>query len=222
MSSDSFLIGDLEVLAFALGPAVTNAFLVGDPESKLAVVIDPAWDGDLIYREAELRSWRIHQIWLTHAHFDHFGGAAAISDASPSPVPVALHADDHSLWRMGGGALAFDIPDFDSGPEPTVYLEHGMKLSLGAHEFEVRHTPGHTPGHVIIKYQQGGTVFCGDLIFRGSVGRTDLPGGDMQMLLSSIKEEVLTLPDEVQLLVGHGPATTVGTERRTNPFLNGI
>jgi len=222
MSSDSFLIGDLEVSAFALGPAVTNAYLIGDPESKLAVVIDPAWDGDLIYREAELRGWRIHQIWLTHAHFDHFGGAGAISDASATPIPVALHADDHSLWRMGGGASAFGIPDFDPGPEPTVYLEHGMKLSLGAHEFEVRHTPGHSPGHVILKYHQGGPVFCGDLIFRGSVGRTDLPGGDTQTLLSSIQQEVLSLPDEVQLLVGHGPATSVGMERRTNPFLSGI
>lgn len=97
-----------------------------------------------------------------------------------------------------------------------------MKLSLGTHEFEVRHTPGHSPGHVILTYQQGGAVFCGDLIFRGSVGRTDLPGGDMQTLLSSIQQEVLTLPDEAQLLVGHGPATSVGVERRTNPFLSGI
>jgi len=222
MSTDTLLIGELELVVFALGPAVTNAYLVGDPESKLAVVVDPAWDGDLIHRAAELRGWRIHQIWLTHAHFDHFGGAGAISDAAPSPIPVALHPDDHSLWRMGGGASAFGIADFDSGPEPTDYLEHGMKLSLGAHEFEVRHTPGHSPGHVNLNYQQGGMAFCGDLIFRGSVGRTDLAGGDMQTLLSSIRQEVLTLPDEAQLLVGHGPATTVGAERRDNPFLIGI
>ena len=222
MSIEAFLIGELEVREFALGPAVTNAYLVGDPESKLAVVIDPAWNGELINAEALRQGWRIHQIWITHAHFDHFGGAGAISDAAPSAIPVALHADDHSLWRMGGGASAFGITDFDSGPEPTVYLEHGMKLSLGAHEFEVRHTPGHSPGHVILTYHQGGAVFCGDLIFRGSIGRTDLPGGDMQTLLSSIQQEVLTLPDEAQLLVGHGPATSVGVERRTNPFLGGI
>ena len=140
MSSDSLLIGNLEVRAIALGPAVTNAYLVGDPDTELAVVIDPAWDGDRINREAELRGWRIHQIWLTHAHFDHFGGARAISEASATPIPVALHADDHSLWRMGGGAFAFGISDFDPGPEPTVNLEHGMMLRLGAHEFEVRLT----------------------------------------------------------------------------------
>jgi len=219
---DELHIRDLEIVSFVLGPAATNAYLVGDPASKLAVVIDPAWDGDIIHREAERRGWRIHQIWLTHAHFDHFGGAGAISDASKMPIPVALHADDHSLWRMGGGALAFGIPDFDSGPEPTVYFEHGMKLALGAHEFEVRHTPGHSLGHVILTFDQGGAIFCGDLIFRGSVGRTDLPGGDMQTLLSSIQQEILSRSDEVLLLVGHGPTTSVGLERRTNPFLRGL
>jgi glyoxylase-like metal-dependent hydrolase (beta-lactamase superfamily II) len=123
---------------------------------------------------------------------------------------------------MGGGAHAFGISEFDAGPEPTVYLEHGMKLGLGSQEFEVRHTPGHSPGHVILTYEQGGAVFCGDLVFRGSVGRTDLLGGDMETLLASIQQEVLSLPDEVLLLTGHGPATSVGVERRTNPFLSGI
>ncbi len=222
MKSDEVHLQSLEIVSFVLGLAATNAYLVAEPASKLAVVIDPAWDGDLIYREAELRGWRINQIWLTHAHFDHFGGAGAISDASKAPIPVALHADDHSLWRMGGGAFAFGISEFDTGPEPTVYLEHRMKLALGSQEFEVRHTPGHTPGHVILTYLEGETVFCGDLVFQGSVGRTDLPGGDMPTLLASIQQEVLSLPDEVLLLSGHGPSTTVGMERRTNPFLSGI
>lgn len=219
MKPDEIHLQDLEIVSFVLGLAATNAYLVADPASKLAVVIDPAWDGDLIYREARLRSWRINQIWLTHAHFDHFGGAGAISDLSKAPIPVALHADDHSLWRMGGGASAFGISEFDSGPEPTVYLEHGMKLALGSQEFEVRHTPGHSPGHVILTYERGAAVFCGDLIFRGSVGRTDLPGGDMPTLLASIQKEVLTLPDETLLLTGHGPSTNVGMERQNNPFL---
>ena len=221
MKSDEVHLQSLEIVSFVLGLAATNAYLVAEPASKLAVVIDPAWDGDLIYREAELRGWRINQIWLTHAHFDHFGGAGAISDASKAPIPVALHADDHSLWHMGGGAFAFGISEFDTGPEPTVYLEHGMKLALGSQEFEVRHTPGHTPGHVILTYLEGETVFCGDLVFQGSVGRTDLPGGDMPTLLASIQQEVLSLPDEVLLLSGHGPSTTVGMERQTNPFLSG-
>lgn len=212
-------MADLEVLSFALGPAVTNAYLVGEPSSGTAIVIDPAWDGTRIVAEAERREWRITQIWLTHAHFDHFGGAAEVSDAYEAPVPVALHAQDHSLWSKGGGAFAFGIPDFDPGPEPTIYLEHGMQLQLGANTFEVRHTPGHTPGHVILRNDQANLMFCGDLIFRGSVGRTDLPGGNMDQLLKSIQDEVMTRPDEIRLLVGHGPDTTVGTERGTNPFL---
>jgi hypothetical protein len=134
MKPNEVHLQELDIVSFVLGLADTNAYLIADPASKLAVVIDPAWDGDLIYREAEQRGWRINQIWLTHAHFDHFGGAGAISDASKAPVPVALHADDHSLWRMGGGAYAFGISEFDTGPEPTVYLEHGMKLALGSQD----------------------------------------------------------------------------------------
>lgn len=210
---------DLEVVSFALGPAVTNAYLVGESSTGTAIIIDPAWDGSRIVTEAERRGWRITQIWLTHAHFDHFGGAAEVSDAHQAPIPVALHEQDHSLWRMGGGAFAFGIPDFDPGPEPTIELKHGMQLQLGASSFAVRHTPGHTPGHVIFRNDTAKLMFCGDLIFRGSVGRTDLPGGNMDQLLESILEEVMTRPDEVRLLVGHGPDTTVGTERKTNPFL---
>lgn len=210
----------LAIVAFTLGPAATNAYLVAEPNSGTAVVIDPAWDGELIQAAAEERDWRITHIWLTHAHFDHFGGAAAIADAPQAPIPVALHPDDHSLWRLGGGAHAFGFPDFDSGPEPTVYLEHGMQLKLGEGSFEVRHTPGHTLGHVILRNLTAGVVFCGDLIFHGSVGRTDFPGSSMETLLESIRNEVLSLPDETRLFPGHGPHTTVGAERVGNPFLN--
>lgn len=222
MKFDETQLGELEILSIALGPAATNAYLVADPASGVAVAVDPAWDGALIHAEAQRRGWRIIHIWLTHAHFDHFGGAGAISDACPAPVPVALHSKDHPLWRVGGGAFAFGIPNFDPGPEPTIYLEHGMQMRLGGSTFEVRHTPGHTPGHVVFRESEAGLVFCGDLIFQGSVGRTDLSGGDMTTLLRSIREEILTLPDSTRLFVGHGPATTVGKERHSNPFLNGI
>ncbi len=218
--TDEIHLPGLAIVAFTQGPAATNAYLVAEPESDVAVVIDPAWDGDQIREAAEQRDWRISHIWLTHAHFDHFGGAAAISDASEAPVPVALHPADHSLWRMGGGAAAFGISGFDPGPEPTLYLQHGMQLSLGSARFEVRHTPGHSAGHVIFVNLSAGAVFCGDLIFHGSVGRTDLPGGDMATLINSIRREVLTLPDETRLFSGHGPETTVGIERHSNPFLS--
>lgn len=217
--ADEIHLHGLAIVAYTLGPASTNAYLVAEAASGKAVVIDPAWDGARIAAAASQRGWRITHIWLTHAHFDHFGGAGAIADAPEAPIPVALHPDDHSLWRMGGGARAFGVPGFDPGPEPTIYLEHGMQLQLGEHRFEVRHTPGHTPGHVVFRHGSDSLAFCGDLIFRGSVGRTDFPGGSMDQLLESIRAEILSLPDEAQLFPGHGPVTTVKTERSSNPFL---
>jgi glyoxylase-like metal-dependent hydrolase (beta-lactamase superfamily II) len=209
------------VATLVLGLNQTNAYLLGDPASGEAVVIDPAWDGEVIVQEAERRGVIISGIWLTHAHFDHFGGAAAVVNSSKTPIPVALHPEDMPLWNASGGAAVFGIRDFESGPKPTISLQHGMHLQLGSYSFEVRSTPGHTPGHVIILSREAGLCFCGDLIFQGSVGRTDIPGGDWNTLISSIKEEILVLPDETQLLTGHGPATTVGRERSTNPFLIG-
>lgn len=212
-------IGEFELLSFELGMAMTNAYLLGHPPSKSAVVIDPAWDGELIAHHAKDNGWRIQSIWLTHAHFDHFGGAAGVAYSTDYPLPVALHPGDQPLWRASGGAALFGLQSFDPGPEPTVDLVHGMELHLGGEVFAVRHTPGHTPGHVIFRSDGLKIVFSGDLIFQGSVGRTDLPGGDWQQLLKSIQDEVLTLDDDVRLFSGHGPATTVGKERTQNPFL---
>ncbi len=210
----------LEILSFTLGPVSTNAYLIADPATKEAIVIDPAWDGHLILAEAEKRGWRIGNLWYTHAHFDHIGGAAAIADAM-NPLPmVALHPADHVLWRAGGGGRAFGIP-IDPGPEPTIYLTHGQKMQLGSNPFEVRFTPGHTAGHVVFYCPTEKTCFCGDVIFNGSVGRTDLPGGNWETLEKSIREQIYTLPDETILLTGHGPQTTVGDEKLTNPYVQG-
>jgi glyoxylase-like metal-dependent hydrolase (beta-lactamase superfamily II) len=210
---------ELQIVSFTQGPAATNAYLLGDDQTGEAIVIDPAWDGGEILAAAAERNWRIIHIWLTHAHFDHLGGAAEIFESSPTPIPVALHPADHPLWQVNGGAAFFGIPDFDPGPEPTVDLDDGMELRLGSHQLSVHHTPGHTPGHVVFAHAPLAVVFCGDLIFQGSVGRVDLPGGDRQSLLDSIRRHILTLPDDTQLLPGHGPATTVARERQTNPFL---
>lgn len=208
----------LEILTFTLGPVATNAYLVADPETKEAAVIDPAWDGHIILKAAQERGWRIGHLWYTHAHFDHIGGAARIAD-SLNPLPlVALHPDDHVLWRTGGGAAAFGF-DIDPGPEPTIDFQQGMKLKLGSNEFEVRHTPGHTKGLCILYVASANVCFCGDLIFNGSVGRTDLPGGDWGTLVESIRAQIFTLPDETRLLSGHGTETTVGHEKAYNPFI---
>ena len=210
----------LEIVPFTLGPAMTNAYLVADSDTKDAAVIDPAWDGHIILAEAQRRGWRIAHLWYTHAHFDHIGGAAEIADAlNPLPL-VALHPNDHVLWRAGGGAPLFGFR-IDPGPEPTIDFVHGQILRLGNAQFEVRFTPGHTMGHCVLCCAQENVCFCGDLIFAGSVGRTDLPGGDWATLETSIREQIYTLPDNTRLLSGHGPETTVGEEKQTNPFVQG-
>jgi glyoxylase-like metal-dependent hydrolase (beta-lactamase superfamily II) len=211
----------LEIVSFTLGPAVTNAYLVADSETMEAAVIDPAWDGQIILEAAGQRGWRVAHLWYTHAHFDHIGGAGAIADAlNPLPL-VALHPNDHVLWRAGGGGAFFGF-DIDPGPEPTIDFYQGQILRLGSVEFEVRFTPGHTPGHCVLYVPSEKVCFCGDLIFAGSVGRTDLPGGNWEQLVESIKTQVFAMPDETRLLSGHGPGTTVGEEKRKNPFVGGI
>jgi hydroxyacylglutathione hydrolase len=208
----------LSIVPFTLGPVMTNCFLIADPDTKEAVVIDPADKGRMIVNEAEKRGWRIGSIWLTHAHFDHLAGAASVADQLNPAPPVALHPDDYPLWRMQGGAMLFGMR-IDPGPEPTVDLKHGMVMHVGANLVEVRHAPGHTRGHVIFYCTDQAVAFVGDVIFQGSIGRTDLPGGDYDTLIRSIREQVLTLPDETRLLSGHGPETTVLQERQNNPFL---
>jgi hydroxyacylglutathione hydrolase len=209
----------LSIVPMVLGPVQTNTYLVADTESRVAAVIDPAWDGAAIVREAERREWRITDIWLTHAHFDHFAGVGGVAQKLDPAPRIALHPLDRPLWQQSGGTAWFGLPTFDSGPAPTFELEDGMQLALGAHAFEVRHSPGHSPGHVMFYCAGQACLFSGDLLFAGGVGRTDLPGGDWETLLTSIRERVFSLPDEVQVHPGHGPSTTVGRERRTNPFL---
>lgn len=208
----------LEIISLTLGPIQTNCYVVADSDSGDAIVIDPGDEGQRILDVVSERGWRIGNIWLTHAHFDHLGGAAEVADGTNPPPPVALHPDDYPLWRAQGGALFFGMR-IDPGPEPTIDLHHGQILHLGKFEFKVRHAPGHTRGHVVFYCASEQLLFCGDVIFQGSIGRTDLPGGDYETLMNSIRTEVLTLPDDTRLLSGHGPETKVGIERSYNPYL---
>ena len=208
----------LSIVSYTLGPVLTNTYLIADDETGEAVVIDPAEEGKRIVDDATQRGWRIGSIWLTHAHFDHIAGAAGVADVCSPPPPVALHPDDYPLWRLQGGAASFGLR-IDPGPEPTVDLQHDQILNLGVNQFQVRHAPGHSRGHVMFYCEKDNVLFCGDVVFQGSIGRTDLPGGDYNTLISSIKSQVLSLPDDTRLLCGHGPESTVGAERKFNPFL---
>ncbi len=208
----------LEIIPMVLGPLATNAYLVGETVSRKAIVIDPAWDGELIQEEARRRNWQVEQIWITHAHFDHIGGIAGLVDGLAMRPTIALHPADMPLYSIEGGAAFFGFR-IVQGPDPDTPIQYGQQLMLGQYAFKVLPTPGHTPGHVAFYCADEKILFCGDVIFQGSIGRTDLPGGNYQTLMHSIYTQILTLPDETRLLPGHGEETTVGAERIDNPFL---
>jgi hydroxyacylglutathione hydrolase len=209
----------LEISTFILGPFKNNTYLVADTQEGAAVVIDPSFGCTSLLEYVGKRGWSIQEIWLTHAHFDHFAGTGNITSTFEPAPPVRLHPLDLDLWRKGGNAQNFG-KIFNPGPEPLLEFVDNQKLMIGQTEFEVRFAPGHTRGHVIIYCPSANALFCGDVIFKGGIGRTDLAGGDYEALLNSIRNRVLTLPDETRLLSGHGPESTVGEEKQNNPFLD--
>jgi len=201
-----------------LGPVLTNCYLIMDDDSRDLVVIDPGWDGKVVLEEIDMMGGVLSAIWLTHGHFDHLGGIADLVRGTEMDVDVCLHPDDKELYENQGGAAFFGL-SVEAGPEPSCWLKDGQELSVGRFGFEVKHTPGHTLGHVVFYCKKEKLLFSGDLIFKSSIGRTDLPGGSYEQIKSSIKEHVLTLPDITKILSGHGPETTVGQERIYNPYL---
>lgn len=209
----------LEMLPFVLGPLDNNTYLLVDQETGSAVIIDPAFDCGEVVDIIRRKGWQLAAIWITHAHFDHIAGVPEVLAAWGKPVPVALHPADLPLWRSNGGADAFGFM-LNPGPEPAFLVEDGQFLDLGESRVEVRLVPGHSQGHVMYYAAQIAALFCGDVIFRGSIGRTDLEGGNFDLLIEGIRAKVLTLPDNTRLFPGHGPDTTVEMEKKYNPFLS--
>jgi glyoxylase-like metal-dependent hydrolase (beta-lactamase superfamily II) len=208
----------MRVRTFTGGGFAENGYLVTCERSGGAVAVDPgAAAGRMV---ATLRSEGVspEAILLTHAHLDHVEGVHLVRDAFPE-VPIWMHPADLRLYQalpQQGAAFGLTL---HPQPEPDRHLAHGQLFMFGACSFEVRFTPGHSPGHVIFVAHQERLALVGDVVFQGSIGRTDLPGGDFYTLMRSIRGQVLTLPDDTVLHTGHGPATTVGDERVGNPFL---
>jgi len=211
----------LEAVRMTLGPLPNNVYLLGDHDSGDAVVIDPSFDSRFVLTRAQDLGWQLRGIWLTHAHFDHIAGVAEIVNACDPPLPIGLHPAELEWYQGQGGARTFGM-SIPQPPEPDVLFRDGMALGLWKGQpriVTVHHAPGHSPGHVMFYCQALNALFCGDVIFREGIGRTDLQDGDQNTLLATIREIVFSLPADTRLLPGHGPESTVGYEREHNPFL---
>lgn len=208
----------LHVRVEAVGPLAANAVLVAAGDD--AVLIDPGGEADRLLEAVAASGARLWEIWLTHAHVDHVGALQDVVDAL-GPLPVRMHPADAPLLRDAvawAAGLGFQVR---APTVATTPLADGEALRVGALRARCRHLPGHAPGHVVFLFEEAGLAIVGDTLFRGSIGRTDLPFGDEAALLAGIRERLLSLPDVTRVVPGHGPATTVGEERRTNPFLTG-
>jgi glyoxylase-like metal-dependent hydrolase (beta-lactamase superfamily II) len=220
------IIEELTVTAFQ---QITR--VIGCEVTKQAICIDPGDEADEIVTLLERHKLQLQAIALTHAHLDHVGGVTALKRLQPQ-AEILLHAADEPLYRalpeqpawIGVPRSQWEALGFNYDEPPAVdgYWKDGQQYQVGQLNFTVLHCPGHTPGHVVLFAETERKVFVGDVLFAGSVGRTDLPGGSTEQLMDSITNKLLPLGDDVEVYSGHGPQTTLGRERLTNPFLTGV
>lgn len=210
----------MKVITLPVGPLQVNCYVLGCEQTGKAIVIDPGDNASAILDALQRHNLRLDRILATHAHFDHLLGCRDLQTATGAPLYV--HPADRPLVAvMRRTCMAW--LGYDPGEPPPIHgdLTPGEIVEVGAIRLEVRHTPGHSPGGVTLVDHAGQRAFTGDALFQGSIGRTDLPGGDLDTLLTGIHAQILSLPDDYTVLSGHGPASTVGAERRGNPFLTG-
>ncbi len=220
------IIEEITVTAFQ-----QHTRVIGCENTRRAICIDPGDDSESIVQAIDKHGFELQAIAITHAHLDHVGGVAGLKKLKPE-ARIMLHQADEFIYealpeqpawigvpRSQWAAMGFA---FEAPPQVDEYWVDGQIYEVGELNFTVLHCPGHTPGHVVLFEPQERKVFVGDVLFAGSVGRTDLPGGSTEQLLDSIENKLLPLGDDVEVYSGHGPVTTIGHERRTNPFLTGV
>jgi glyoxylase-like metal-dependent hydrolase (beta-lactamase superfamily II) len=202
---------------FPVGPLQCNCTILADEQTREAIVIDPGDEITRIHRRLTSLGLELKQILVTHAHIDHVGGALRLKRLTGAPI--LLNENDLPLlnmMEMQAGWLGVATPET---AQPDESLSDGQRVGLLSYPAQVLHTPGHTQGSVCLHFAPLNLLIAGDTLFAGSIGRTDLPGGDSRQILESIHKRLLALPDETKVLPGHGPVTTIAAERRTNPFL---
>ena len=206
----------MKIQTLTVGPLEENCYFLIDESTNRAVLIDPGDEPARINDALRASGATLESVWLTHAHFDHLGGLAGVLRAHP--VPVYMHPLEAPLHEVAvGAALRFGIR-IDAPPPPDRELAEGDRVHVGSQELSVMHVPGHAPGHVA--FYNDSVIFGGDCLFAGSIGRTDLPFGDRETLDASVAR-LVALGDQLALYPGHGAATTIGRERRSNPFVTG-
>jgi glyoxylase-like metal-dependent hydrolase (beta-lactamase superfamily II) len=198
-----------------------NCMLLWDEATRQAVVIDPGGDVPLIQEAIAKANVQVEAIWLTHGHIDHVGGAAELRDALKVEIIGPHKADDYLLDNVESSGAAYGIGGVRNF-KPDRWLEDGDSVSIGGLSFDILHCPGHSPGSVVYYSKEMKFAHVGDVLFAGSVGRTDLPGGSHETLINSIMTKLIPLGDDVGFICGHGPGSNIGQERMTNPFLTGM
>jgi glyoxylase-like metal-dependent hydrolase (beta-lactamase superfamily II) len=212
-------MGQLNAGIIPVTPFQQNCTILFDTDTKHGVVVDPGGEIERIRAAIEENALSIEAIWLTHGHIDHAGGAMDLKEALGVDILGPHEADRQMLLNLEEQAKMFGLADPVRNCVPDRFLAEGETVRFGSHEFEILHCPGHAPGHVVFFNRAAQFAHVGDVLFNGSIGRTDLPGGDHETLIRSIKDKLLPLGDEVGFICGHGPGGRFGDERRSNPFL---